>query len=363
VTKVSDGHVVVGAGVMGLACALEIRRRGFEVTVFERGVPGREATWAAAGVVAPHHYEATPGPLYELLKRSRALYPTFIESLGAPDVGWHGSGAIALARTIDEAEELESRVAWLADDGYDAHTISRPKLRELEPACTAACVGAAFFSGDAYIDPRRLIAALEHAAIVAGVNVRSGVPVRAIQTNGERVTGIMLDDGEISSVGVILTAGAWSAGLAPGFRIPIRPIKGQMCSVRSDRLGRPIVYPDGVIMPRKGGLVAIGATVEDVGFDPRIDPSAIDRMRLQAVEMVPALADAAIVETWTGFRPRSKDGFPVIGKSPISGLVIASGHYTKGIAMAPVTAKCVADIVCDDYCDPLLAPFSPGRFV
>ncbi len=359
----SDGHVVVGAGVMGLACALEVRRRGFEVTVFERGVPGREATWAAPSVVVPHHYEATPGPLYELLKRSRALYPTFIESLGAADVGWHESGAIALARTIDEAEELESRVAWLAADGYDVHTKSRAKLRELEPVCTTACVGAAFFSGDAYVDPRRLPLALEHAAIAAGVNVRSGVPVRAIQTNGERVTGITLDDCEMSAVGVILAAGAWSAGLAPGFQIPIRPIKGQMCSVRSDSLGRPIVYPDGVIMPRTGGLVAIGATVEDVGFDPRIDPSAIDGVRLQAAEMVPALADAAIVETWAGFRPRSKDGFPVIGKSPISGLVIAVGHYTKGIAMAPVTAKLVADIGCDDCFDPLLTPFSPGRFV
>lgn len=360
--NVGDRHVVVGAGVMGLACALEIRRRGFEVTVFERGVPGREATWAAAGVVAPHHFGATPGPLYELLRRSRALYPTFIASLGAADVHWNESGAIAVARTIDEAEELESRVAWLAADGYDAHTIGRSKLRELEPACTGACVGAAFFSGDAYINPRSLAIALEQAAVAAGVRVRSGVPVRAIQTNGERVTGITLDDGEMSAIGVILAAGAWSAGLAPGFRIPIRPIKGQMCSVQSDSLGRPVIHSEGVIIPRTGGLVAIGATVEDVGFDPRIDPSAIDEVRLQAAEIVPALADAAIVETWSGFRPRAADGFPVIGRSPISGLVIATGHYTKGIAMAPVTAKLVADIVCDDRYDPLLAPFSPGRF-
>lgn len=116
------------------------------------------------------------------------------------------------------------------------------------------------------------------------------------------------------------------------------------------------------MIPRTGDLMAVGATVEDVGFDLRINPDAISEVRAAAAGVVSVVADAEIVETWLGFRPRTADGFPVVGQSVVDGLVVSTGHDTKGIALAPVTAKLVADLVCDRHVDPLLTPFSPERF-
>ena len=187
-------------------------------------------------------------------------------------------------------------------------------------------------------------------------------PVASIQVNGGRVTGVGLSDRVVSASAVILAAGAWSARLAPGFRLPVRPCKGQMCAVRAEGPRRAITFPEGVIVPRADGRTALGATQEDLGFDAHIDPDAIKQLQADTAAIVPELAGAEIVETWMGFRPQSADGFPVIGPAPVEGLVIATGHFTKGIALAPVTAELVADLVCNGRLDPLLTPFGPGRF-
>ena len=162
--------------------------------------------------------------------------------------------------------------------------------------------------------------------------------------------------------GQYLAAGAWCAGLAPGFRLPVRPCKGQMCAVRAKGPRRAINFPEGVIVSHADGRVALGATQEDVGFDAHIDADAIRQVHGDAAALVPGIEDAEIVETWMGFRPQSADGFPVIGPTPFEGLVVATGHFTKGIALAPVTAELVADLVCDGRLDPLLRPFGPDRF-
>ncbi len=354
--------VIVGGGVIGLACAWELRRRGLTVTLIERGRPAREATWAAAGIIAPHHYGAGPGPLFDLLRRSRSAYPEFLDAIEADAVDWRSGGTIAAARSVEEAAELESRVDWLVAAGYHAELLRPAELRALEPACAGSVACAALFPGDASLDPRRLAAALEKAVRSAGVDMLTDAPVASIQVNGGRVTGVCLSDRVVSASAVILAAGAWSARLAPGFRLPVRPCKGQMCAVRAEGPRRAITFPEGVIVPRADGRTALGATQEDLGFDPHIDPDAIRQLQADTAAIVPELAGAEIVETWMGFRPQSADGFPVIGPAPVEGLVVATGHFTKGIALAPVTAELVADLVCDGRLDPLLRPFGPDRF-
>jgi len=365
VTSSRGRHVaIIGAGVIGLSCALEIRRRGFEVTVVEQGTRAGEATWAAAGVVAPHHYGATPGPLYELLRRSRGLYPAFVQSLSRRSLDWHENGTVAVARTEAESEELEARVHWLNDADYSGQLLTRAALSELEPLCDGDFESAAFFPGDAHVDPRQLGLALKETVLQAGVQICFGSSVERIETIGSAVSGLSLsgDDHVLPAEAVVLAAGAWSAGLAPGFRLPVRPAKGQMCAVQTGGLRRPVEYPAGVIIPRTGGVMAVGATVEDVGFDLRINPDSITELRSAAADIVSVVADAEIVETWLGFRPRTADGFPIVGQSVVDGLVVSTGHDTKGIALAPVTAKLVADLVCDGHVDALLTPFSPERF-
>lgn len=355
--------VVVGGGVIGLACACELRRRGLRVTLIERGRPAREATWAAAGIIAAHHYGAGPGPLFDLLRRSLAAYPAFLESIGADDVDWSSDGTVAVARTGAEAEELEARVSWLLEAGYQAELLWPWELRGLEPVCTGAVETAALFQGDASLDPRRLATALEQAVRSAGIEVLTDAPATSVQTSGGRVTGVCLTDQTVEAPRVVLAAGAWSASLAPGFRLPVRPCKGQMCAVRAEGPRRAVNFPEGVIVPRADGRVALGVTQEDAGFDAHIDPVAIRQVQADAAVIVPGLTGAEIVETWMGFRPQSADGFPVIGPTPVQGLTVATGHFTKGIALAPVTAQLVADLVCGGKLDPLLRPFGVDRFV
>ncbi len=353
---------VVGGGIVGLACAWELRKRGPRVTLIERGRPARESTWAAAGIIAAHHYGAGPGPLFDLLRRSLAAYPEFLEQVGADAVGWCADGILAVARTDEDVTELTSRVSWLTDAGYPAELLTPWELRALEPSCTGPVEAAALFPADASLDPRPLAAALEQAVRLAGVEVLTDSPVTSIQVTGDRATGVCLRDRSIAAPAVVLAAGAWCAGLAPGFRLPVRPCKGQMCAVRAEGPRRAINFPEGVIVSRADGRVALGATQEDVGFDAHIDADAIRRAHGNAAALVPGLTNAEIVETWMGFRPQSADGFPVIGPTPVEGLIVATGHFTKGIALAPVTAELVADLVCDGRLDPLLAPFAPIRF-
>ena len=353
---------IVGGGIIGLACAWELRRRGLAVTLIERGRPAREASWAAAGVIAAHHYGAGPGPLFDLLRRSLAAYPEFLEHVGAGQADWRGDGMLAVARTAEEAAELTARVSWLTEAGYEAELLTPWELRALEPLCTGSVETAALFPADGSLDPRLLAADLETAVRSAGVEVRTDARATSIDVVGGRVTGVGLVDEVVAAPAVVLAAGAWCASLAPGFRLPVRPCKGQMCAVRADGPRRSINYPEGVIVPRADGRVALGATQEDVGFDAHIDPDAIRQVQADAAAIAPTLAGAEIVETWMGFRPQSADGFPVIGPTPVEGLVVATGHFTKGIALAPVTAKLVADLVYDGRLDPLLRPFGPDRF-
>ena len=353
---------IVGGGIIGLACAWELRRRGLRVALIERGRPARESTWAAAGIIAAHHFGAGPGPLFDLLRRSLTAYPGFLEQVGAGAAGWSADGILAVARTDAEVAELTARVAWLTEAGYAAELLTPWELRALEPLCTGAVEAAALFPADASLDPRLLAAALEKSVRSAGVDLLTEAPATSIQVAGGRVTGVCLADRIVAAPSVILAAGAWCAGLAPGFRLPVRPCKGQMCAVRAEGPRRAVNFPEGVIVPRADGRIALGATQEDVGFDARIDADAIRQVHGDAAALVPELSDAEIVETWMGFRPQSADGFPVIGPTPVEGLVVATGHFTKGIALAPVTAELVADLVCDDRPDPLLRPFGPDRF-
>ena len=353
---------IVGGGIVGLACAWELRQRGLRVTLIERGRPGGESTWAAAGIIAAHHYGAGPGPLFDLLRRSLAAYPEFLEDVGAGQADWRCQGMLAVARTAGEAAELTARVSWLAEAGYEAELLTSWELRALEPTCTGSVETAALFPADGSLDPRLLAAALEKAVRSAGVNVLTDARATSIEIGDSRVSGVRLVDEVVAAPAVVLAAGAWCAGLAPGFRLPVRPCKGQMCAVRGEGPRRAVNFPEGVIVPRGDGRIALGATQEDVGFDAHIDADAIRQVHGDAAAIVPGLTNAEIVETWMGFRPQSADGFPVIGPTPVEGLVVATGHFTKGIALAPVTAELVADLVCDGRLDPLLRPFGPDRF-
>jgi glycine oxidase len=158
-------------------------------------------------------------------------------------------------------------------------------------------------------------------------------------------------------------AGAW-AGELPLAQVPIRPIKGQMLSVVTSKpLLRHVVQGNGVyLIPRGDGRIVIGSTVEDVGFDKRVDPDAIQRLHQAAAVLVPSLGQGRIHETWTGLRPCTDDKLPVMGRTSLEGCFIASGHYRDGILLAPITARLMSQLLNGKQPDIGFDEFSPSRF-
>jgi glycine oxidase len=173
----------------------------------------------------------------------------------------------------------------------------------------------------------------------------------------------------VSADAVVLAAGAWSrsiGGLAPELRPPVRPIKGQMLSLRMDPRAPLIEHvvwaPGAYLVPRKDGRLLIGATVEEKGFDPNLTAGGQLALLEATWRALPGIEELPIHEMWVGFRPGSRDDAPIIGPSSIAGLVYATGHYRNGILLTPITAEAVATLVMEGKVDSQVANFGFERF-
>jgi len=167
---------------------------------------------------------------------------------------------------------------------------------------------------------------------------------------------------------VVNCAGAWAGQIGP-HRFPTRPVKGQMLCVAMPQreLVRHVVRtmgltPDVYLIPRSDGRMLIGATVEEAGFDKQTVPETILKLRQAALDLVPKLADARILESWAGLRPGTPDGLPILGATPTPGYFVATGHFRDGILLAPVTARVMAEVISGRAPGYDLGAFSALRF-
>lgn len=353
--------LVIGGGAIGCAVAWELARRGVACTVIERGTPGQAATWAAAGMLSPLGEVSQDARLRAFATLSLDRYPAFAEALLAAtgiDVEYRASGKLHLAFGRADTAHLETLAARGTEDG--AERLSAADARALEPLVSADIEAAVLVRRDHRVDNRRLGAALWAAAGKAGVRFRLGSAAVELKAGGgatARVTGVALEDGtKLAAERVVVAAGAWSGNLR-GLprRLPVRPVRGQMFAVRiagvpdpyapvKPALRRTIMTEECYIVPREGGTVVIGATVEDVGFAQGPTPRGIAGLLAAAARAVPVLADLPLVETWAGFRPGTPDGLPILGPDPdVAGLYYATGHYRNGILLTPATSLLLAD--------------------
>lgn len=353
--------LVIGGGAIGCAVAWELARRGVACAVVERGTPGQAATWAAAGMLSPLGEASEDARFRALATLGLDRYPAFAEALRAEtgiDVEYRASGKLHLAFGRADTEHLETLAARGEEEG--AERLSPAQARSLEPLVSPDIEAAVLVRRDHRVDNRRLGAALWAAAAQAGVRFRLGSPAVELKAAGgatARVTGVVLEDGTtLTAERVVVAAGAWSGNLRGLPRpLPVRPVRGQMFAVRitgvpdpyapvKPALRRTIMTEGCYIVPREGGTVVVGATVEDVGFAPGPTPRGIAGLLVAATRAVPALADLPLVETWAGFRPGTPDGLPILGPDPdVVGLYYATGHYRNGILLTPATALLVAD--------------------
>ncbi len=344
--------VVVGGGAIGLACAWRAARRGARVALIERSHPPAGASRVAAGMLAPVGELAFGEP--ELLKMTlaaAALYPDFVaelESRSGVPTGYRCDGALHIALDRDEAAELRRVHELQRSLELGAEWLPPRRCRELEPGLTPSFNGGVHAPGEGSVDPRALVAALL-ATLEAddGAELLTGTGVEAALHEGERVLGVRTEAGEELRAGaVVLAAGAWSgqaAWLPARARPPVRPVKGQILELRS-RGGAPpcrrILASERVyLVPRPDGRLVVGATVEEQGFDTTVTAGGVHELLREAYRLLPEVAEMELVEAAAGLRPGTPDNLPLVGPSPVEGLLWATGHYRNGILLAPLAAN------------------------
>ncbi|HYH81905.1 MAG TPA: glycine oxidase ThiO [Longimicrobium sp.] len=366
----SPDVVVVGGGVIGCAVARCAARAGLSVVVLERGVPGAEASRAAAGMLSPLAEAKEPGAFLDLLIAARALYPAFAAAIGEEtgiDVGYGDAGTLFLSLREEDDAELAHRFAWQTAAGLCVERLTAGETRDVEPAVSPAVRFALRFPGDHQVDNRALAAALPLAAGRAGAEVRSGVEAVAVLREGGRVAGVELADGGRIHAGAVVVAGGSWAGRLRGLPrpLPVEPVHGQLVAMESTPpLFRHVVdSPRCYLVPRACGRVIAGATVERVGFSKSVTPWGVRRLLEGAVEIAPALDHAPLVETWSGLRPGTPDGLPILGRDPgVPNLLYATGHFRNGILLAPLTGEAIAALLLGEAPAWALEPYGVERF-
>lgn len=333
--------LVVGGGLLGCAVALELARRKVEVVVLERAVVGAEASSAAAGILAPRLEAHGEEPMRSVGIESLGMYPAWAASLGR-DIGLVHSGLLRVVLAGERVDSPDVDAVWVDD------------VHALEPTLSKDAVGGWWLPDEATVDTRKLVPAVHAAAEEAGAAFRVGVPVSAVHADG-----VELEGGAHLRGRVIACAGAWT-GQVPGLRaLPVRPVRGQLAGLVGVGMRRVVFGTGGYLVPREGGRVVCGTTVEEVGFARGVTAAGLRHVLDTAMRIAPPLGAAAVEATWSGFRPGTPDTLPMLGA--VDGVWVASGHYRNGILHAPFTATRMAAAVLDGA--PLPAAFSPARFV
>jgi glycine oxidase len=275
------------------------------------------------------------------------------------DVEFRENGKLHVALT----EADESHLVALAEaGGRDVELIDATATHALEPALSTRIRSALFIRRDARVDNRRLGHALWQAAEGAGARFHLGRSVVRVVA-GAADFRVHLDDGStLNTTQMVVAAGAWSDAIEGVPDVPVRPVRGQMLAVSAAVLRRTIHSHGCYLVPRDDGRILIGATVEDVGFEQGPTPAGIQRLLAASLELVPALADAPIVESWAGYRPGTPDEMPILGEDPdVPRLFWAAGHFRNGILLAPITAEILGRALVGEPI-PEIAPFSIRRF-
>lgn len=348
--------LVLGGGLAGLCAGLELLRRGHEVLLLDPHPEEEIASWAAAGMLCPVPDSEEALPLVPLWRDALAFYPEFLSRLPAesrpPEIL---RGALSLAMTAREMDHIREAARWAESAGLTVRILDTGDLRRLEPGISPSAAGGAEYSGEGRIDPRALLAACRDAfARAGGRRVREGA--LGLVTDPDpptAVIGAAMEAGWIRSRWVVNAAGAWAgrflpeASGSPAVYPAVYPVKGQMAALRTDGgPGRTVRGSSAYLVPRPGGLLCVGSTVEDVGFTGGVTAGGLGKFLRGAAVLMPSLESAVVERTWWGFRPATRDGRPILGREAgRTGIVHAAGLFRDGILLAPLIGSFAADCV------------------
>ena len=342
--------LVIGGGVIGLTTAWRLAQIGFSVRVCDQAAPGREASWAGAGILPPGYPGAMSDPLTQLTARTCELWPhlaaELLEVTGL-DNQFQRCGGLELAiGTLDELAVYRSQ--WTAI-GARTEWLEPSAVRELEPEFSGAEAGFLLPDLCQVRNPRHLQALLR-ACELAGVVVSPSCPVTGWVSHRGRITAAVTPAEEITAGQFIVTAGAWSPLLLSqvGVATEIVPVRGQIALLApsSIKLSHVIEREKRYIVPRLDGRILIGATEELAGYEKQNTDEAIAGLMEFGSVICPALRTAEIEYCWAGRRPCAVRNRPFIGRVPgQDNLIVATGHFRSGLHLSPATAELVVKLV------------------
>lgn len=370
---------MIGAGMVGAACAYYCAEAGLSVGVVERGAVASGTTSGGEGNILVSDKE--PGAELDLALLSVRLWAALGERFGADRFELQAKGGVVVARSAEAAARLATLATRQRVCGVDAVDVSPAELASLEPNLTRDVVGGAYYPQDMQVQPMLAAAELLRQARSLGATVHTGTSVVGF-SHGRDGIGVRTSAGEMSARWVINAAGTWGGDIATlaGAPVPVLPRRGfvlvteplptvvrhkvysadYVANVASDDAG---LETSVVVEGTRAGTVLIGASRERVGFDRRISLTVLRLLAAQAVGLFPFLAEVNLLRSYVGFRPYCPDHLPVIGQDPrVPGLVHACGHEGAGIGLAAATGHLIAQTMIGATPDLDLAPFRPDRF-
>lgn len=358
---------IVGAGIIGYAIAYELAARGAQVRLVDATGSSQGATRASAGVLAPY-IEGHSADLLRLGLCSLDRYDNFVARVGADaqrPIEYRRLGTLQVARSDDEARQLEQAARGLAKSGVSHTCLDGDAARRLEPSLAEGIRAGLLVPQHGYVGVATLTSALAEAARRHGATL-SIARVSGITLRGRSVR-VETSEDTFASDAVVVAAGSWSGGIpmTPAVSPPVRPVRGQLLHLRfaSPPLSRVVWGTAAYLVPWEDGSVLVGATVEDAGFDERVTVAGVRQLLEGAVELLPAARASTFGEARAGLRPATADELPIIGRSStMRDVYYATGHYRNGILLAPLTALMIADLLLNGRERAELALVRPDRF-
>lgn len=365
--------LIIGGGIIGLSIARELHRRGAKnITVVDKGSLGSEASFAAAGMLAPSSETEQIDDFYRLCSESNRLYPAFAKQIfdeTGIDIEFDPSGTLYLAFNENDETEIAQRYDIQSGIGVNISRLSRDQILEIEPKISQNVITGILYPEDRQVENRKLLKALRSYLHSNQIKIVEKCETYSVLIEGSRAIGVKTENGEFRADHIILTTGAWTSLIKLGsdpMPFSIRPIRGQMMSFNAPtgQLKKVIYSPRGYLVPRSDGRILTGATVEDVGFINQNTEDGLAQLNKAAIEIAPFVGDLSITDHWSGLRPCTADERPILGQiSGLDRLSIASGHYRNGILLAPLTAQLIADSVLSNVQHHYLKVFGPERSI